>query len=105
MIARLDFFFPVKRQDLRNLPYAYAICMGVRQISEVLPLLNSISQGGFTGKKFLTVQSQIRPLATHTPNLGRCGQGAWLESLPPIRQLFFLVTLEFLDISSKKMCL
>ncbi len=44
-----------------------------------------ISGGGSPGEKSLTVQSQLRPLATRTPSLGRCGQGAWLESLLPIR--------------------
>ena len=62
-----------KRRDHGNLPYAHANFRGP-------PLLNTISQGGgFTGKKKSeSIQSQLRPLATRTPSLGRCGQGAWL---------------------------
>ena len=77
--------------------------MGVRQISVVPPLLSSISQGGGGGSE--SVISQLRALATHTPSLGRCGQGALELCLLPIRKCCFLVTLAFLDISSKKMCL
>ena len=48
--------------------------MGVRQISVVLPLLSSISQGGggggSPGKKGNSIRSQLRALATHTPSLG-----------------------------------
>ena len=84
------------------------ICRTPTQICVVPPLLNSISQGGGGGspeKKCRIVQSQLRPLATRTPSLGRSGQAAWLESLPQIRKSIFWVTLEFLDISSKKRCL
>ena len=52
------------------------ICVVVRQISVVPPLLSSITQGEVHRGKNETVRSQLRPLATHTPSLGRCGQGA-----------------------------
>ena len=37
-----------------------------------------ISGGGSPGKKSESIRSQLRALATRTPSLGRCGQGAWL---------------------------
>ena len=64
-----------KRRDHGNLPYAHANFRGP-------PLFNTISQGGggggLPGKKSESIRSQLRPLATRTPSLGRCGQGAWL---------------------------
>ena len=49
-----------------------------------------------------SVISQIRVLASHTGSLA-LAQGPWkLEDLPMGRCLFFLVTLECLAISSKK---
>ena len=67
------------------LQYALALdviqVLDVRQISVVPPLLSCVSQGGGGGspeKKSESVQSQLRALATRTPSLGRCGQGAWL---------------------------
>ena len=54
-------------------------------------LLNTITQGGFTGKnKNKTTVSQLRPLATFVPSLGRLGQGAWELGLPQIRKCHFL---------------
>ena len=61
--------------------------------------------GVHRGKKSESVISQLRALATRTPSLGHCGQGALELCLLPITKCFFLMTLAFLDISSKKMCL
>ena len=63
------------------------------------------SPGGSPEKNNKTTISQLMPLATFVPSLGRCGQGPWLSILAQIRQFFFLVTLACLDISSKKRCL
>ena len=53
------------------------------------PLLSSISQGGFTGKKNFPLKSQLWPLATFVPRLGRVGQGAWELGLPRRRRCHF----------------
>ena len=63
------------------------------------------SGGGSPEKINKTTKSQLMPLATFVPSLGRCGQGPWLSILLGIRKCFFLMTLACLDISSKKMCL
>ena len=34
--------------------------------------------GGSPGEKGESIRSQLRALATRTPSLRRCGQGAWL---------------------------
>ena len=81
---------------------------GTKKIARFLgvpPLLNTITQGGFTGKKKKTTISQLMPLATFVPSLVRCGQGPWLSIVAQIKQFFFGVTLACLDISSKKKCL
>ena len=58
--------------------------------SVVPPLLSSISQGGgVTGEKNKPLKSQLRPLATLVPRLGRVGQGAWELGLPKIRKCHF----------------
>ena len=56
--------------------------------------------GGSPKKEKKSTISQLRALATRTPILGRVGQGAW-----QLGSAIFLVTLAFLDISSKKRCL
>ena len=66
----------------------------------VAPLLSSISQGGgggggggggVTGIFFFSpLKSQLWPLATFVPSLGRVGQGAWELGLPNIRKCHFL---------------
>ena len=61
--------------------------------------------GGFTVKKKNFTVSQLRALATHTPSLGRVGQGTWELGFAQIGGAIFLVTLACLDISSKKRCL
>ena len=71
-----------KRQD-------HGICRTPTQISVVPPLLSSISQGGFYRKKQQPLISQRRPLATRTPSLGRCGQGALEFCRPQIRKYHF----------------
>ena len=43
------------------------------------PLQIKITKGvGSPGKKSESIRSQLRPLATRTPSLGRVGQGAWV---------------------------
>ena len=55
------------------------------------PLLSSIAQGGLPEIFFfLLLKSQLRPLATFVPRLGRVGQGAWELGLPKIRKCHFL---------------
>ena len=66
----------------------------MRDFFWIPPLLNAITQGGgggegFTGEKNKTTISQLMPLATFVPSLGRCGQGPWLSNLAQIRQFFF----------------
>ena len=73
------------------------ICVGVRRISVVPPLLSSITQGGSPEEKSESIRSQLRPLATRpAPGCKVCHR---------LGIFFFLVTLACLDISSKKRCL
>ena len=46
--------------------------------------------GGSQEEKSERVISQLRALATRTPSLGRCGQGAFELCLPQIRKCHFL---------------
>ena len=62
-------------------------------------------RGGSPGGGNKTTTSQLMPLATFVPSLGRCGQGPWLENLAQIRKCHFLSDLACFDISSKKRCL
>ena len=55
------FFSPV------NPPWVIALRRGGTQL-----------RGGSPEKKKKTTISQLMPLATFVPSLGRCGQGAWL---------------------------
>ena len=51
------------KRDHRNLPYAYAI-------SVIPPLLSTITQGGFTGKKFRLVSITAKCFSYPQTNLG-----------------------------------
>ena len=98
------YFFPGK------LPLRYRAEKGqghrICRNSVAPPLLSSISQGGGVyRKKYKLLKSQLRPLATLVPSLGRGGQGAWELGLSQIRKCHFWVTLACLDISTKKRCL
>ena len=52
-------------------------CASLNTMAVIPPLLNNITQGG-GGRGSETIRSQLRALATHTPSLGRVGQGAWM---------------------------
>ncbi len=55
---------------------------------------------------FFSAISQLRVLASHNTSLGAVAHGALeFDILPFARCHFFLVTLAFLAISSKKRCL
>ena len=63
--------------------------VGVRQISVIPPLLNTITRGGGGGspeKNSDSSVSQLSALATLRPIWGRVGQGAFELSLPQIRK-------------------
>ena len=90
------------------------ICVGGRQISVVPPLLNTISPEGGRGggggggspekKKSIHTITAKRFSYPHTEfGVRRLRRQA--VKLPQIRKCHFLVTLAFLDISSKTMCL
>ena len=66
-------------------------------------LYNSGWGGGGGGSQ--SIRSQLRALATHTPSLGRVGQSAGCKPCHKLGSAIFLVTLAWLDISSKKRCL
>ena len=74
---------------------AKALSCDGHAISVIPPLLNTITQGGGGGgeevhvKKKNSTVSQLSALATHTPILGRIGQGAWELRLPQIRKCHF----------------
>ena len=61
-------------------------------ISVIPPLLVTKLKGGFTVKKKgkKATRSQLRALATHTPNLGHVAQGALELGLSQIRKCHFL---------------
>ena len=87
-----------RRLDLRA---PKLVCGLLKQVAVILtflkkinvkprPLLTTLTQGGGGGggsrkKKLKTSISQLRALATHTPILGRVGQGALELGLPQIR--------------------
>ena len=104
------YFFPVNPPPPPPPPWVIVLRRGGtkknRAIFLVPPLLNTITLGGFTGKKTKKPTiSQLRALATRTPILGWGGQGAWHYDCHKLGSAIFLVTLAFLDISSKKRCL
>ena len=63
--------------------------MGVERNSVVTPILTSISKGGSPEIFFISLKSQLWPLATFVPRLGRVGQGAWELGLPRRRRCHF----------------
>ena len=65
-----------KRRDHGNLWYAHANFRGPASSQHYIS--GRRGGGGFTGKKSESIRSQLRALATRTPSLGHCGQGAWL---------------------------
>ena len=68
-------------------------------------LLSAITLECFTVKLIFQVKSQLRLVGSNNTGLGAVAHGALELDLFQIRKCLFLVSLECLDISSKKRCL
>ena len=83
LICSCHNFFPLSSVQILFIP---ACCLlSIFWVFSTLKL-----RGGSPEKINKTTTSQLMPLATFVPSLGRCGQGPWLGNLPRIRKCHFL---------------